>query len=72
MARFIELTPTEIGVPILFNVEYFVDVRPTKEGGSLITTTAPEAPKRGYLNTLEVRESYNLIKRLLSNKSLDL
>ena len=72
MAKFIELTPVETGVPILFNVEHFVNVGPTGDGGSLITSMAFKSSKRGSLSFCEVRESYNLVKRLLSNKSLDL
>jgi len=36
MARFIELTPVETGVAQLFNVEHFIEVRPTNGGGSEI------------------------------------
>jgi len=51
MVRFIELTPVETGVAQLFNVEHFIEVRPTNGGGS-------EILKRGDIRRLksEVRQ----------------
>lgn len=72
MARFIELTPVETGVAQLLNVKHFIEVRPTNGGGSEIISSAFQSPRGDKVLVIEVKESYNLVKRLLSNKSLDL
>jgi len=72
MARFIELTPVETGVAQLLNAERFIEVRPTSEGGSELVTWECKGLFGTKTLSISVKESYNLVKRLLSNKSLDL
>ena len=67
MARFIELTPKETGEAILINTDIILNVLPSQDGGcELLCNIAFSKLSKGCaVHSMEVRECYNLVRKLL-------